>query len=88
MFSQVTGVHSMDAQKCVGRGMGPTNRLENHGCEVTWVWHDGPRRSHGKCHARHVDVRTLRQGFEFTGGTDSGTGGTEVKTLLRWTRGT
>ena len=25
---------------------------------VRWVWHDRPRRSHGKCHARHVVVRT------------------------------
>ena len=58
MFSQVTGVHSLDAQKCGGRGMGPTTRLENHGCEVMWVWHDGPRRSHDKYHARHVDVGT------------------------------
>ena len=55
---QVMGVQSLDTQKCGSRGMGPTTRLENHGCEVTWVWHDGPRRSHGKCHARHVDVRT------------------------------
>ena len=48
----------MDAQKCVGRGMGPTTQLENHGCEVTWVWHYAARKSHDRCHARHVDVGT------------------------------
>ena len=58
MFCEVTGVHSLDAQKCAGRGMGPTTRLENHVCEVMAVWLDGPFRSHYKFHARHVDVGT------------------------------
>ena len=35
-----------------GRGMGPTTRLESHGCEVTWVWHYGARKCHSKCHVR------------------------------------
>ena len=69
MFSQVTGVHSMDAQKCGGRGMGLTTQLENHGCEVTWVWHYAARKSHDRCHARHVDV---------------GTGGTALKAHEAW----
>ena len=57
-------MHVLDAQKCVGRVMGPTTRLENHGCEVRWVWHNGPRKSHGKCHVRHVDVGTGGAAFK------------------------
>ena len=66
MFSQVTGVHSMDAQTCGGRGMGLTTRLQNHGREVTWVWHYGARKSHGKCHVRHVDAGTRGMTFKET----------------------
>ena len=48
VFSQVTGMHSLDAQTCGGRGMGPTTRLQNHVREVTWVWHYGARKSLGE----------------------------------------
>ena len=53
-------------KKFCGRGMGPSTRLENHGCEVTWVWHYGSRKCRGMCHVAHVDV---------------GTGGTDLRLL-------
>ena len=58
MFSQVTGVQSVDAQKCGSNGIGLTTRLQNHGREVTWVWHYGTRKSLGKCHVADVGAGT------------------------------
>ena len=40
--------------------------VRDHGCEVTWVWHYGARKSHDKCHVRHVDVGIGGPAFKAT----------------------
>ena len=68
-------------EKFCGRGMGPSTRLENHGCEATWVWHYGSRKCRGMCHVAHVDVGTRGTTFKATEARTCGLSRHRVSTL-------
>ena len=53
------GINSLDAQKCVGRGMAAKSQLKRHGygaCGSTSRVSPGECKSHGSWHVRHKGV--------------------------------